>query len=141
LDWNFEKKEYCKYWTSYGGDFRAPEEYRGDYVDETVDIWPMGNMIFSLLTGLWPYYNQHDHKDIQKTTMEGIRPYLDPRYQNRSMIEGRLVQIMNLCHELEPSERVDIFVVVKHLRETLRMHEADIRGKGGRPDQGGKVIL
>ena len=27
------------------------EEYDGAYLDESVDIWPMGNIIFSLLTG------------------------------------------------------------------------------------------
>lgn len=51
MDWNYEKQEYCKYWRSFGGTFKAPEEYGGDWLDESVDIWPMGNIIFSLLTG------------------------------------------------------------------------------------------
>lgn len=51
MDWNYRKEEYCKYWRSFGGTYKAPEEYDGDWLDETVDIWPMGNILFSLLTG------------------------------------------------------------------------------------------
>jgi len=39
MDWNYERKEYCKYWRSFGGTYKAPEEYDGAYLDETVDIW------------------------------------------------------------------------------------------------------
>jgi hypothetical protein len=53
MEWNYEKKEYCKYWRSFGGTFKAPEEYDGDYLDESVDLWPMGNIIFGLLTGTY----------------------------------------------------------------------------------------
>ena len=51
MDWNYKKQQYCKYWRSFGGTFKAPEEYDGAYLDESVDIWPMGNIIFALLTG------------------------------------------------------------------------------------------
>ena len=128
LDWHFDEKKYCKYGASYGGDFRAPEEFRGDaYVDESVDVWPMGNIIFSLLTGLWPYYGETNRKLNRKKAMKGIAPYLDPRYENRSMIEGRLVAIMKRCHVLDPTKRADIFEVVRHLRETLRLHQGDAK--------------
>jgi hypothetical protein len=93
-------------------------------------------MLFSLLTGLWPYYRQTDGDSIRKTTMKGIQPYLDPRYQNRSLIEERLVEIMNLCHQLDPAARVDMFTVVRHLRETLRMYKQEQK-----PKQEGSFVL
>ena len=34
------------------GTFRSPEEYLGDRLDEKVDVYSMGNMIYSILTGL-----------------------------------------------------------------------------------------
>ena len=52
MEWNYEKKEYCKYYRAFGGTYKAPEEYDGDWLDESVDIWPMGNILFSLLTGM-----------------------------------------------------------------------------------------
>jgi hypothetical protein len=38
VDLEHDRQSYCTYYSSYGGDFRAPEEYVGDYVDETVDV-------------------------------------------------------------------------------------------------------
>jgi len=176
VDWNYEKQEYCKYWRSFGGTFKAPEEYDGDYLDESVDVWPMGNIIFALLTGtlmfeegclawlyrsrnavsasvgftiqsgfkwsarllstrfahllaalllfpgLMPYYEIKDEEEIQEATKKGP-PYIDPRYKTRSYIEGRMVEIMNRCHKLKASERVDIFEVVRHLRETRELYQ------------------
>lgn len=94
-------------------------------VDERVDLYPMGNLIHSLLTGLWPWYHLNDLRDIQKAAMVGKRPKLDPRFRKQSMIERRLAEIMDQCHALKPEDRVDIFEVVRHLRETKRMHEED----------------
>jgi hypothetical protein len=54
-------------------------------------------------------------------TMSGIRPYLHPSYRYRSFIERRMTEIMDQCHVLEPSDRVDIFTVLSHLRETKRL--------------------
>jgi hypothetical protein len=28
MEWNPQKQEYCKYWRSFGGTFKAPEEVR-----------------------------------------------------------------------------------------------------------------
>jgi serine/threonine protein kinase len=54
LEWNYEKQKYCKFYAFYCGTFKAPEVYgRGSMVSEQVDIWPVGNLIFALLTGTW----------------------------------------------------------------------------------------
>ena len=75
-----------------------------------------------LFPGLSPYYDITDDKEIQKATEKGP-PYIDPRYKTRSYIEGRMVEIMNQCHKLKASERVDIFEVVQHLRETREVYQ------------------
>jgi len=120
MAWNLEKQSYCKYYRSFKGTFNAPEENGGSWVDESVDVWPMGNVIFAILTGLHPYYEHSDSKQILKKIKQSP-PYIDPRYKTRSYAEGRMVEIMNQCHKLKPSERVDIFEVVRHLRETKRV--------------------
>jgi hypothetical protein len=132
LEWNAQKQRYCKFWASYPGTFKAPEVYGGShYVTEQVDIWPLGNLIFSLLTGLKPYYNETEEEVIQDLAMKGIPPHLDPRYKSRSYIEGRLVEIMNRCHKLQPEQRVNAFDVVKFLRETKSIAETS-QGKATR---------
>lgn len=124
LMWYSKSKRYCSFWAHYPGTFKAPEVYGGgSWVREKVDIWPMGNLIFSLLTGLKPFYDlEGDQDEIQAAVRKGA-PYIDPRFRNRSFIEGRLVEIMNKCHKLEPNDRVDIFEVVEFLRETKQMYE------------------
>jgi len=104
---------------------RSPEEYDGDWLDESVDIWPFGNLLFTLLTGLLPYYDVQSYKSIkaiQQATKRGA-PYIDPRYKTRSFIEGRIVEIMERCHRVKAAERVSIFEVVKHLKQTRVLHQ------------------
>lgn len=130
LEWNPEKGEYCKQKGTYRRDFRAPEEYEPNpRVDASADVWPMGSIIFCLLTGMWPYHAEVDPKHkakMQQLAIDGIGPYINPSFQNSrssSLIERRLVEIMDQCHTSDSSRRVDIFTVVRHLRETKRLHE------------------
>jgi hypothetical protein len=80
----------------------------------------MGNNIYSLLTGLWPFYNfpEDDEETVQKLLIDQkIRPLVDPRYRTRSLIESKLVTIMEECWEWEPDRRISIFDVVRQLGE------------------------
>jgi serine/threonine protein kinase len=116
LNWNPKNNSYCKYVIWIGGDYRSPEELDGEPIDEKSDVWPLGANIFALLSGLFPYYTVMGTKLIEEIIANGTRPYLDPRYRERSLIEGGLYDIMQQCFEVEPEDRVDIFSVVRHLR-------------------------
>ena len=125
LEWNFRRREYCTFWAHYPGTFKAPEVYGGGhYVTEQVDIWPLGNLIFSLLTGLKPWYYLNEESDIQETMRDHGAPYIDSRFRKRSFIERRLVDVMVKCHNLSPENRPDIFEVVELLKETKHIHES-----------------
>lgn len=54
--------------------WRAPEEYMDGPLDEKIDIWSFGCNMYSLLTGLNPFYHYKKDKDMQ------VRPSL---LQNR----------------------------------------------------------
>jgi len=127
MEWNPEKQEYCKYWMHYTkSDYHAPEEYAGDYVDEQVDVYTMGHVIFSILTGLWPWheYSPSHEEQTQKLIIAGRKPYINPFYaQNGNLVERRLVSLMNACYKLKPSDRPSIFKVVEYLYETKSMYE------------------
>ena len=84
---------------------------------ERLFLWP---------AGLNPYYDITDEDAIQKATKAGP-PYIDPRYKGRSYIEGRMVEAMNACHKVNATERVSIFWVVQHLRETRETHQRNQR--------------
>ena len=48
-----ERGSYCQYRNvKGGGDFRAPEEFRDGRLNENIDVFGLGNMMYGLLTGL-----------------------------------------------------------------------------------------
>jgi len=129
MEWNPTANDYCKYHVWIGGDYRSPEELSAVPVDEKSDVWPLGAMIFGILSGLFPYYHEWSRWNIEPMIAQGVRPYLDPRYRNRSLIEGRLYDIMQACFEVNPEHRPSSFEVVRHLRETqLLVEQAKLSG-------------
>lgn len=118
MEWSYEKKKYCDFFASFNGNYKAPEEHKGDFTDESCDIFSFGNMIYNLLTGLYPHYDLIRGKDIRKRLVAGELGHVDARYLNRSYIEGRLVQLMQKCWKFHPKDRISAFDAVKFLQET-----------------------
>jgi serine/threonine protein kinase len=102
--------------------YRAPEEYVGTFIDEGVDTFSLGNNIYCLLTGLWPFYPWDDYHYIQRKLLHHERAYVDPRWRTRSFIEGKLVEIMERTWEHDPTIRTSIFEVVKFLLRAKDEH-------------------
>jgi serine/threonine protein kinase len=136
LEWSPANSVYCMNNVRSCGDYRSPEELSDGYVDEKSDVWPLGANIFALLSGLYPYYTEWEPSEverqfssrpptqhIEKIIVSGIKPFLDERYRSRSLIEGRLYEIMEQCFKVDPFERVSSFEVVRHLQETKEMVE------------------
>jgi serine/threonine protein kinase len=130
--WNVTGQQYCKDWSYHVGGYKAPEEVDGGNLDESTDKWKAGAILFALLTGLDPYYDEghrEDDKMIDNNLRNGVAPHIDPRYATRSFIEGRMVEIMNKCFQFKPQDRADVFEVLEHLRETKRLHEETKKNK------------
>lgn len=118
--WNEERQEYCTFKNGYGyGEYRSPEEFAARRLDEKIDVFSFGNNIYGLLTGLWVFYDIEDDDMKQKKIIAGDRAYIDERYRNRSFVEDGLIDVMERCWEYEPEERIDIFKVVRLLRDIL----------------------
>jgi hypothetical protein len=129
LEWSYEQETYCTYRSKFsGGTHKAPEQLSEDRHQESsraTDVWAMGHGIYALLTGLEPYYRTFSHSTIREMVQEGRKPFVDERYRSRSLIEARLVEIMEPCWEFEAPKRPSIFEIVKHLRETKRLHSEE----------------
>lgn len=97
--------------------YRAPEEYTGDYIDEGVDTFSWGNNVYCLITGLWPFYPWNSYDLIQTKLLHGERAFVDPRWKKKGLIETRLVEIMERAWEHNPSDRVPIFEAIDFLKE------------------------
>lgn len=114
-----EKGEYCKYTNGPGGgDYRSPEEYHDNLLNEKIDVWSFGNNIYGLITGLWVFYQYKDEVAIKKM-MKGEKSYLDPRYRGKNFIQDELIELMYKCWHYEPDKRADIFEAVTILRDIL----------------------
>ena len=89
---------------------------------ETIDVWSLGNNIYSLLTGLWVYPDDEDMEVMNTKILSGNLTYIDPRYKQRSFAEGKLVEIVERIWKFNPTERPSIFDVVQFLREAVTLN-------------------
>lgn len=127
MDWNENDGNYCPYEIDYPyGDLRPAEAYLGNgTATETVDLWGFGTLVFSLLTGLYPFYENDDPVENRQSILAGQVPTMDPKYHaGGSLIEERLYHVMQECLKFEPDDRMDMFQVFQYLRKTEQMVEA-----------------
>lgn len=112
--------DYCKEYRCFGGTYRPPEEFRCVNANEKVDTYVVGQVIYSLMTGLYPFYqyvNLDDNDVEMKIIEERERPFVDPRYRGRSKILDKMIEVMEQCWEWDPDRRVSVFEVVRQLRQ------------------------
>ncbi len=77
--------------------FRAPEEYKMEEQTEKIDVYSLGNAIFSILTGLYPF-NDMEMKDAQKRVVDGETPSIPLEYvKSNHPIDKALVQAIQMC--------------------------------------------
>ena len=84
--------------------------------------------MYTILTGLWVFYDTDDYATVQDLVGRGKRPFIDSRYGQNSVAEAKLVEIINMCHEYYAADRPSIFTVVDMLWEAIyevRDHDQD----------------
>lgn len=125
LQWNPQRQEYCTFRASFDYLFRAPEENTHHSTDESADVYAVGQVFYTLLTGLLPFYDLGEWEAAIEANGHGKLPYFHPQYRkSRGLIEARLVELMELIWQYKPRDRPSIFDVLSHLRETARLYES-----------------
>lgn len=115
-----EKEKYCKFRNGVGpGDWRAPEEYRNDPLDEQVDVFSLGNNFYVLLTGVYPFPELCEYSDVAEMIVQGKRAFIDPRWKDQSYEEGKLAELISMCWEENPADRPNIGQVVTFLADII----------------------
>mmetsp|Transcript_2119 Transcript_2119/g.3365 ORF Transcript_2119/g.3365 Transcript_2119/m.3365 type:complete len:571 (-) Transcript_2119:209-1921(-) len=118
--WSEKDQKYCKHYNGMGwGNWRSPEEYEPDDLDETIDVYSFGNNIYALLTGLWVFYEIEDDEVVKKHLLDEERGFVDERYRARSYAEGVLVEVMEKCWSQDPKDRISIFEAVDILKKAV----------------------
>jgi hypothetical protein len=75
--------------------------------------------MYSVLTGLWVFFDQPDYKKVQTRVKKGETAYIDPRFQEASQEEAKLATIIERCFAFDPDDRPSVFEVVAFLKQAL----------------------
>jgi hypothetical protein len=75
--------------------------------------------MYSLLTGLWVFFDEPNTSQIQKRIKNGETAYIDPRFKDLSFEEAKLVEAIEWCHQYHPDDRPTAFLLVSFLREAV----------------------
>ena len=105
----------------------APEQYRGDPTDEKVDVFSMGHIFFSLLTGLGSFY-EIPSKDVARLVLDHEMPIVENSIRSNSFIAGRLAEIMDRMWTHDVDERPDMFEVAAYLKKTKELNRQQQEG-------------
>jgi serine/threonine protein kinase len=108
---------------AFGLQWRSPEEYKDLPLNEKIDIFSLGNNVFSILTGLVPFYGARGPRAAKKNVLDGVAPYVDPRWSSRSFAERKLSELIHLCQAYDPDDRIDAGAAVQFLRDAVREND------------------
>jgi hypothetical protein len=82
--------------------------------------------MYGLLTGLVPHYG-HDTAEVQDLVKEGkVMPYISNRFRNGTVGEKRLSELIDECWIFDPDKRIDVFSLVRRLRDALDEHTRSV---------------
>lgn len=128
MDWSYNKNAYCLESHGFKGTFLPTEVHMNrPEGDDRVDVYSMGSTIFTLLTGLYPYW-QFNQKVRYQMITDGILPPIHPVYMQEGSIEAELVRIIKKCWTYKAKERPTIFEILDLLRYTIeRVHKLEIK--------------
>lgn len=109
---------------SSAGTWRSPEEYKDWGITEEIDVWSLGNNMYTILTGFEPFEEIEKAHDttVKKLVGRGQSARIDPRFKDHSPEEGVLVKAIQWCFEADAKKRATIFQVVELLQKALHDH-------------------
>ena len=80
----------------------------------------MGNILYEILTGLFPFEAEEDSKKVQRLVKKGARPPLGSEFSNSSdPFVQALVNATYRCWEHDPQERASAREIQRYLESTL----------------------
>ncbi len=104
----------------------APEQWRGEHVDERADIWAAGVMLYELLTGELPYPELRIDELRERVLSREPVPSLREHHPE---LPGELESLLSVALAKEPEKRL---LSAQELREELRELEEHLQPGRGR---------
>lgn len=121
LLYDTENDAYCR-WTNgqpSNGQFRAPEESVDGALSETIDVFSLGNALYSLLTGKMVWENEGvDVDEMHNRIIHGYTVPIPDHYKD-SPSSSALVGVIRDCWTYSAKYRISIFEVIHSLEEAV----------------------
>lgn len=128
LLYDTKKEEYCKWRNgiSADGSLRAPEENVDAGLTEQLDVFSLGNVFYSVLTGaeVWEGWSK---SEVVSSIIEGETVPID-RIFYKTFSSEVLAQAISLCWTYDAEERPTIFEIVRFLEQAI---ESNTRNPDG----------
>jgi mitogen-activated protein kinase kinase kinase 7 len=103
------------------GAARAPEEYDFKPLNEQIDMYSLGHVLFTILTGKHPWGNL-EHKSIKAAVRKGTKPFFDPKYRMEGTSDEDLAKLAERAYEYDPKMRITATELVQELENLLRKY-------------------
>ena len=86
------------YYIEFCRQFRAPEEYKVEALSEKVDVFSLGNIIYSIITGIYPFAKkEYSMRETKKRVKNGEKPPLKATYrESDNPIDRVLLKAMDM---------------------------------------------
>lgn len=97
--------------------FRSPEENADAPLTEKIDIYSLGNVFYTLLTGAIVWEDTQIQERNRRIIEGNTLPF--PEYVNKSHSFRILAKVIVDCWTLDADERPSIFDVVKYLEDAV----------------------
>ena len=100
--------------------WRSPEEYHYDPQTEKVDVYSFGNVLYSVLTGKYPFQDKEE-KEARKLIKKGNRPIISSSVRNSTdPFDQAMITAIEMCWIQDPSERASARQVQQFFLSELR---------------------
>ena len=94
---------------------RAPEEYKYESENEKIDVFSMGHIFYTILTGKLPFI-EFESKEVYKKVKKGHLPKLaDDLQQSTDPVHVALKKAMEMCYTYKPEHRASATEVLDYL--------------------------
>jgi len=123
--WNAQTNQACPIkGDGCGGTNRAPEEYKGGkhrvVTSHKIDIYSLGNVLYTILTGHLPFDHDDDHDRIRQRIIRGERPPIGTEFsRSKDQKVQTMLQAIHWCWKHEPTERPTALQVQQLLATAL----------------------
>ena len=108
--------------------FRSPEEYAYEEQSEKVDIYSMGNILYCILTLLYPFEHVKA-KEVYKKVMNGTRPEIPPQFLNSTdPYDQTMLKAIEMSWRQDQTKRASAREIQELMLATLK--QLNVRADG-----------